>query len=222
LLVFENQKDEANDMSILETLGETNEKILDSITRHKTGANYTGEISDIKMYWTVSPEHMGESCAAFVKKYIRSVNKQISFEELATKVKSKKRIETQITVPQRNRIHGMEIPKEGGVLIEYYIKHSAEKRGGDKLTMNSSLKTVICQVFPDKLAPRRLSGRFRQIDMVFSFLGVNARMVSSVWFNGFISKIIVEEGKRFAEEFFAEIGEDPLAIMESSLTPLAG
>jgi hypothetical protein len=83
--------------------------------------------------------------------------------------------------------------------------------------MNSSLKSVLCQIFPDDLAPRRLSGRFRQIDMIFSFIGINARMVTSVWFSGFISKIIVEEGKKFAEEFFDEIGEDPLSILESSL-----
>jgi hypothetical protein len=115
----------------------------------------------------------------------------------------------------------MELPREGGILIEYYIKHSAGKRGGDKLTMNSSLKTIICQIIPDELAPRRLSGRFRQVDMIFSFIGINARMVSSVWFSGFTAKIIVEEGKKFAEEFFKEIGEDPTTIIESSLTPLA-
>jgi hypothetical protein len=74
----------------------------------------------------------------------------------------------------------MEIPREGGILVEYYIKHSSGKRSGDKLTMNSSLKTIIAQVFPDDLSPRRLEGRFKQIDMVFSFLGINARMVSSV------------------------------------------
>jgi hypothetical protein len=221
LLVFENQKDESNDLSLLSILGETNERILDSIARHKSSANSTGEVIDIKMYWTIPPEHMSESCATFVKKYIREINKQIAFEENATKIKSKKRIETQVSVPQRDRINGMEIPKEGGILIEYYIKHSAGKRGGDKLTMNSSLKTVICQVYSNELAPKRLSGRFRQIDMIFSFLGINARMVSSVWFSGFISKIIFEEGKRFAEEFFQEIEEDPMQILESSLTPLA-
>jgi hypothetical protein len=47
-------------------------------------------------------------------------------------------------------------------------------------------------------------------------------MVSSVWFSGFISKIIFEEGKRFAEEFFKEIDENPEGISEQSLTPLAG
>jgi hypothetical protein len=222
LLVFENQKDEENDLSLLSILGETNEKVLDSISRHKANAHLTGEIIDIKMYWSVPPELMGESCATFVKKYIRSLNKQISFEETATKIKSKKRIETQVSVPQLDRIHGMEIPREGGILIEYYIKHSSSKRSGDKLTMNSSLKTIVCQVFPDELSPRRLQGRFRQIDMVFSFLGINARMVSSVWFSGFISKIIVEEGKRFADEFFKEIGEDPMNISQSALALLPG
>jgi hypothetical protein len=165
---------------------------------------------------------MSESCSAFVKKYIRSINKQIHFEENSSKVESRKRIETQVSIPIRDRINGMELPREGGILVEYYIKHSASKRGGDKLTMNSSLKTIICQVFPDDLAPRRLNGRFKQIDMIFSFIGINARQVSSVWFTGYISKIIAEEGKRFADEFFKEIEENPTTILESSLVSLEG
>jgi hypothetical protein len=222
LLVFEDQKDAGSDAAILALLGDANEKVLDSISRHKSSADYTGEIIDIKVYWTVPPEHMSESCAAFVRKYIRSINKQINFEENAAKAGSRKRIETQVTVPNRDRINGMEMPKEGGILVEYYIKHSAGKRGGDKVTMNSSLKTVICQVIPDELAPRRLNGRFKQIDMIFSFIGINARQVTSVWFSGFTAKIIVEEGKRFAEEFFNEMGENPANILESSLVPLEG
>jgi hypothetical protein len=57
--------------------------------------------------------------------------------------------------------------------------------------------------------------------MIFSFLGINARMVTSVWYSGFISKIIIEEGKRFADDFFNEIGENPVNILESSLVPLS-
>jgi hypothetical protein len=221
LILFEDQKDEGGDLSLLSILGESNEDVLNSISRHKYAAGSTGEVIDIKVYWTVDPEYMSESCSNFVKKYIREINKQVAFEENASKVGSKKKVETKVTVPQRDRINGMEIPKDGGILIEFYVKHSAAKRGGDKVTMNSSLKSVTCQVFPDELAPRRLEGRFRQIDMIFSFMGINARMVTSVWFSGFISKIIVEEGKRFADEFFKEIGEDPVNILESSLVPLA-
>jgi hypothetical protein len=222
LLVFEDQKDTNSDTALLALLGEVNEKTLDAVSRHKASADFTGEIIDMKVYWTVNPDHMSESCATFVKKYMRSVNKQISFEEAATKVGSRKKIETQVTLPYRDRINGMEIPREGGILVEYYVKHSAGKRGGDKLTMNSSLKTIICQVIPDELAPRRLNGRFKQIDMIFSFIGINARQVSSVWFAGFTAKIIVEEGKKFAEEFFKELEIDPTSIMESSLVPLEG
>jgi hypothetical protein len=220
LLVFEDQKDNESDISLLSILGESNEKVLDSISRHKSTSDYTGEVIDIKMYWTVPPELMSESCAVFVKKYIRSLNKQIQFEEKVANTRSRKKIETQVSVPIRDRINGMELPRDGGILVEYFIKHSSGKRGGDKLTVNSSLKTIICQVFPDNLAPRRLQGRFRQIDMIFSFIGVNARMVSSVWFSGFTAKIIVEQGKKFAEEFFSELGEDPKSISESALVPL--
>jgi hypothetical protein len=220
LIVFEDQKDEGGDLSLLSILGESDAKALDSISRHRASSDYTGEIIDIKIYWSVPPEEMSESCSAFVKKYIRKINKEISFEENATKIKSKRNVATQVTTPQLDRIHGMEITRTGGILIEYYIKHSVGKRSGDKVTMNSSLKSILCQIFPDELAPRRLDGRFKQIDMIFSFIGINARMVTSVWFSGFVSKIVVEEGKKFAGEFFDEIGEDLVNILESSLEAL--
>jgi hypothetical protein len=221
LLVFEDQKDNDSDLSVLDIFGDTNEKILDDISRHKASAGYTGEIIDIKVYWTVSPEFMSESCALFVKKYIKKIKKQISFEESASKTNSNKNVEIMPSSPILDRINGMSIPRDGGILVEYFIKHSTSKRSGDKVTLNSSLKSVLCQIIPDDLAPRRLNGRFKQIDMIFSFIGINARQVTSIWFTGFISKIIVEEGEKFAGEFFAEIGEDPYSINESSLTPLA-
>jgi hypothetical protein len=220
LLVFEDQKDSSTDTSIFNIFGETDEKILDTISRHKSSAHATGEIIDIKMYWTVSPDQMSDSCSAFVNKYIRKIKKDISFEENTTKTKSKKIVETQVTTPVLDRINGMEMPRDGGILVEYYIKHTDSKRSGDKVTLNSSLKSILCQIIPDDLAPRRLNGRFKQIDMIFSFIGINARQVTSIWFTGYISKILFEEGKNFAKQFFDEIGEDPASIVESNLVSI--
>jgi hypothetical protein len=223
LLVYENQKSADSDISLLTLLGDADEKTLDAISRHRASAHYTGEIIDIKMYWSIPPENMSESCREFIKKYIRQINKQISFEEKASGVKNeRKRLEIQPTKPQWDRINGMEIPKDGGIIIEYYIRHKAGKRSGDKLTLNSSLKTVICQVIPDDLAPHILSGPFKEIDMIFSFIGINARQVTSVWFNGYLGKIIYTEGKRIGKKFFEDLGEDIDSIAESSLAPLPG
>jgi hypothetical protein len=165
---------------------------------------------------------MSESTAGYVKKYIRRINKQIEGEESKSGTGSKRRIETQITTPYRNRINGVEVPKEGGIVVEFFIKHAQGKRGGDKLTLNSSLKTVISQIIPQELTPKRLNGRFKDVDMVFSFMGINARQVTSVWYNGFLGKIIFEEGKRFAEEFFKELKIDPEHIAEGELSKLEG
>jgi len=205
LILYEDFKDTDSDMSLLDLLGQSDDSVLDSISRHSSHSNATGHIIDIKIYWTVEPELMGESCKKFVKNYIKEKKARIEIEEQASGCKSRERFEIDKSKPYRDRINGAEVERDGGIVIEYFVSHSNGKIPGDKITVNSSLKSVITQVIPDELTPRRFNNRYDRIDCVFSFIGINARMVSSVWFNGYLGKILFEYGKRVADEFFEDM-----------------
>ena len=204
LLLYEDQKDPDADMSLLELLGSPDDSILDKLTRHKGEANYTGTVSDIKVYWTCDPDEMSESLRKFVKQYIKEKKAQIDYEEKQTGIPSASRHEIEVSTPygNGNAINGAMMPKEGGVLIEYYIRHDMNKRGGDKITVNSSLKSVITQVIPDEVVPKRVVDTdFKDIDVVFSLISVDNRMVTSIWHTGWLQKIVFEYSKRLAKEY---------------------
>lgn len=209
LLIYEDQKDSDADMSLLELLGTADDSMLNKLTRHKGEANYTGHITEIKVYWSCDPEKMSESARAFVKKYIAKVKKQINFEEKSSGVKSSKRSEIEVSEPSGagNSINGAMMPKDGGILVEYYIKHEANKRGGDKITVNSSLKSVITQVVDDDIMAKRCGANPKRdaIGVIFSLISVDNRMVTSIWHTGYLQKLLIEYPKRIAEDFLKEI-----------------
>lgn len=212
LMIYENSENKDDDMALLELLGDADESVLDKIARHKASANYTGVIKDIKIYWSVDPDQMGESTRKFVKQYISKIKKDISSEEAATGKPSDKRRIIEVSKPSgpmKDRINGVVLPKEGGILIEYFIEHTADKRPGDKVSCHSSLKTVINKVMEKEECAYRINqkSKFNVIDFIQSSAGVMKRMVTSIYLTGFTNKILFERGKEIASDFLEEIGE---------------
>ena len=167
-----------------------------------------GTISDIRVYWTVPYEKMSKTVAKFVKNYVSKINKEIKDEETFTGKTSEKRKLIEITKVDisRNRINGAEVDRDGGIVIEYFISHDDTMSTGDKITLNSSLKTVNAFVVPREQEPYTETGS--RIDGIFSLLSIGARMVNSVWYNGWIGMILYKFSKRWAKNFLKEIGED--------------
>ena len=181
---------------------------IDSLSQmiHQTPkANHTGEIVDIKIYWTVPIENMSPSVAKLVNDYIRKIKKDIIDEEKFSKTISDKRKYINVCNVERNMINGMAIdPKEGGVLIEYFISHDDTMSVGDKVSLHGALKTVDSTVVPKELEPYRENGK---LDGIFSLISINARMINSVWVTGSIGKILHDFSKDWANDFLKEIGE---------------
>lgn len=212
LMTFENSKDEDEDQALLNLLGDADESILDKISRHTASANHTGHIKDIKVYWSIEPQKMGETARKFIGQYINRIKKDIASEEAVTGKKSEKRLLIEVSKPSgpmKDRINGAIIPQEGGILIEFFITHTIAKRAGDKLTCSSSLKTVINEVFDKDHQPYRINNKSKYNDIHFiqSTVGVLNRMVSEAFLTGFQAKLVFERGKDIATEFMEEIGE---------------
>lgn len=209
LMYYEDAKDSDADMALLKYLGDIDEDTLNEVSRHAAEANYSGVIHDMKVYWTLDPELMGESVKKFVKQYINKIKAEIKEEEAATGVTSKRRKEIQVSVPLgvfKDRLNGILVPKEGCVIIEYYIEHVADRRPGDKVALMPALKTVINKVMDKDECAYRLNSKskFNTIDFIQSTVGVLNRMCCSTFLNGYLSKIMFERGKEIANEFLEE------------------
>jgi DNA-directed RNA polymerase beta subunit len=167
--------------------------------RHTADATHSGRITDIKVYWIGDPNIMSESCKAFVQSYRQKLLRLIKKEEAVTKKKSLRRVELEVSKPYRNRINGVEIP-EGGILVEYFIGDEHSLVSGDKVSFNSSLKSIVSEVIPKEEEPYRFTGDGK-VDAIFSLLSINNRMVSSVYLNGYLAKVLVDRGTEIAKEY---------------------
>ena len=211
LISYEDAKDADADMALLDQLGSVDESVLDTIARHSASANYTGVIHDIKLYWTIDPDLMGESAKKFVKNYIKKIGEEVKQEEALTGTISKRRTEMQITKPlntMKDRINGALVnSKTGSIVIEFFIEHQEDRHPGDKSALMPALKSVVNYVMPKEKCAYRVNpnSKFNTIDYVQSTIGVLARMTCSQFLTGYLSKALFERGKQIADEFFKEL-----------------
>ena len=202
----EDQSDEEDSMYKM-LFDSLDKDVLSKMIHQTPKAPISGVISDIKVYWTVPVSNLSKTLAKFVREYIAKINKEIVEEEAFTNKPSEKRICVNVTKIQNSngRLNGCEVDPDGGVVIEYYISNADTMSTGDKVSLNSALKTVTSQIIPRDLEPYTESGK--RIDGIFSLVSVDARMINSVWYTGWLGKIIYDFSKRFATNFLNEIGE---------------
>lgn len=176
---------------------------------HKTPkANLTGVIKDMKVYWTCPIDKMSPTVAKFVNEYIKTHKREIIDEEKFTGKTSEKRKTIEVTTVNKDktdpRINGALVGLEG-IVIEYYIGHEDQMGTGDKIALNSSLKTINSTVVPKGKEPYTESGN--KLDGIFSWISINARMIKSIWYQ-FLGTILYKFTKKTARDFLKEIGED--------------
>lgn len=205
---FEEEQDDDDD-SLFKLLTENLDPNVVSQMIHQTPKSpLTGTITDIKVYWTVPVKQMSKSIAKFVNEYCTKIKKEIIEEESFTGEKSNKRQLVEVTTLDNlitGRINGVEVNNDGGIVIEYYISNDDTMSTGDKIALNSSLKSIDSYVVEKNLEPYTESGQ--KLDGLFSLISINARMVNSIWYNGWIGKILYTISKRWAKNFLQEIGE---------------
>lgn len=211
---FDAEDELLNDMASIFT-----ESQLDLMVHQTPKAKHNGIITDMKVYWTCPIEKMSPSIATFVKEYIvRHKKRIITNKNYTGKVTEEASIiETSKLPLGKNRINGAEVDPAGGIVIEYFISENNIMGAGDKISLNSSLKTVNADIVEKDLEPFTESG-FR-VDGIFSWISQNARMVNSIWYNGFIGKILYVFSKRMANNFLKEIGYENIPELDRRKLP---
>jgi hypothetical protein len=97
------------------------------------------------------------------------------------------------------RINGAIISQDGGILIEYYIRHELGHGVGDKLTFNSNIKSVVASVLPKGMEPITDDGVV--LDGVMGSISLLARMCYSPLLSGVLGHVFVETSKSIANEY---------------------
>lgn len=204
---FEEDQDSEESNIFDELFSELESSQLSQMIHQTPKANLTGTIKDMRIYWTCPISEMSKTVAKLVKEYISRIKKEIMEEEQFSNRPSPKRNLIEITKvdPMRNSINGKLIDHKRGILIEYYTSQDDEMSIGDKISLNSSLKTITAHVVEKDREPYTESGV--KLDGIFSWISSQARMVNSWIVNGFLGKILYDFSKRWARDFLKEIGE---------------
>jgi hypothetical protein len=199
LMTFEDARDPNEQTSqILEAMGDVNED-ASNLLSYQPKAPETGTIVDIDIYWSVPLDQLSNTCRKIINDYIKRIKEKIIYIEENTKKPAKElRYKLERSVPDKNRIHGCVIPEEGGIVIEYFIEHKDSVAVGWKLSTFPALKSVVAQVAPPNLTPYSESG---PLDLVAGNVSIAARQISSIYYCGFIGKILHDMSYNIAKEY---------------------
>ena len=207
---FEEEQDDSEDDIIKMLYGEIDGDTMAEMIHQTPKAPTSGTIKEMRVYWSCPVEKMSKTAAKFVNAYISKIKKEILVEEKFTGKVSEKRkliqpIDKNNYTSGEPRINGVIIDPNGSILIEYFISNENGMGVGDKIALNSSLKSVVGTVIETGLEPYTESGL--KLDGLFSWISVNARMIVSIWYQ-FIGTILYKKSKKIAADFLTEIGEE--------------
>jgi len=201
LITFEDSEDDYTS-ELLASLGDVDQSILDS-AKQMPKSNATGEIVDIKVYFTVPLEELTDSLYKFIKEWEKSIKKKIAYNKLngvstvsmENMLKPTKPTQTGTT----SRINGAVVNNDGAVLVEYFISHKTPMGVGDKSTCFANLKNIVAQVIPKGQEPITEDGVV--LDGCISIFSITNRMCYAILMYGTMAHCLVERSKQIAKEY---------------------
>ena len=126
------------------------EEELKQITHETVDSKYSGEITDVEIFYNCPFEELSPSLQELIKKYKNS---------LADRAKAVEGITTgSVHVPplrqvSNKKIGKAEFPPDGGVIINIYVEYIDVLGMGDKITYSTALKGVVSRVLSNSEAP---------------------------------------------------------------------
>lgn len=213
LIVFDNHNGDEEVAKFLEeyskALGENNlqESLVESNST-TLKATDSGEILDIKMYYTVDISELSPSLQKIVKDYNKKIEKKDKFldkyknptdnnfykcGQLLTETAEK-------STTQYGKVKGEEVGD--GILIEFYIKHKDIIKKGDKTTNFCALKGVVSHVIEEGQEPWSEFRPEEEVSAFVSPLSILARKTPSVYTNLFGNKVLIELKRKVIKDYF--------------------
>lgn len=171
-------------------------------------ASDSGEILDIKIYYTVDISELSPSLQKLVKAYNQKVNKKDKFLEKYKNEGDNKYYKcgqlltetAEKSDTKYGKIKGEEVGD--GVLIEIYIKHKDIIKKGDKTTNFCALKGVVSHVIEEGQEPWSEFRPDEEVSAFISPLSILARKTPSIYTNLFGNKVLIELKRKVIKDYF--------------------
>jgi hypothetical protein len=177
----------------LSILQDDEDSIFDDIKYSSYKADHPGIISDIQVFYT--SDEMTDS----IKKFITTVTKNTRKRERLTKdAENAKNYSTQL-VPVDTKIKGITV-SEQDVLIVYYITTDTNTSLGDKVVLDSSLKSVAADITNSTLETE--DGE--KIDIIFGGKSIFNRIILSPLRVGILDNILEKAERNITDLYFEQ------------------
>lgn len=171
-------------------------ELLSQLSRNAPKAKHTGDICKIKVFYGCPLSEMSRSMKSFVTKHTKKERDQSKFAEKSPKAHH---FTPPAVLPEGSKLSGAQIDKDT-VVIKYYIKSRQPAFAGDKIVVDSSLKSVISHVFTKN--PVTESGII--IDVKFPGISVQHRIITSPFGVGINERNLIALEKEIIDIFFDE------------------
>lgn len=196
LLVFE--QEDAEDLSGVGVDAKALE-YLENLNRTAPKAKVNGQIVDITVMHACELSEMSRSIRKMVTEYMTDKN---AIGQYAEDAANNYQYPKTGKVPAGSKYKGVYIT-EDTVVIRYYIREYFDQSNGDKIVLDSSLKTITCLVMDNP--PVTESGQ--EIDATFSVLSISKRIVNSPIITGISENILATLEKKVLSEYFGDGGK---------------
>lgn len=213
LIVYDNHNGDEEVAKFLEeyskALGENDmQQALVESNSTTLKATDSGEILDIKMYYTVDISELSPSIQKIVKAYNQKIDKKDKFldkykNEGDNKFYKCGQLLTETSEKSETfygKVKGEEVGD--GILIEIYIKHRDIIKKGDKITNFCALKGVVSHVIEEGQEPWSEFRPDEEVSAFISPLSILARKTPSIYTNLFGNKVLIELKRKLIKDYF--------------------
>ena len=200
LIQFDTSYEDNSLNTLLANLSTDEQESLLEGSRNDIHSKYSGVIEDIKIYSTVELEEMSPSLRKIVSAYYNQINRKKRLLEQYDPDSKDSIVKCGILLNETTKkiepnkfgvIKGQKI-EEGGVMIEFYIKHSEPLEIGSKIANFTALKNTIGEIIPAGYEPWSSFRPEEEVSTIIASNSILKRMTPSILLTALGNKCIIE------------------------------
>jgi hypothetical protein len=200
LIQFDTSYEDNSLNTLLANLSTDEQESLLEGSRNDIHSKYSGVIEDIKIYSTVELEEMSPSIRKIVSAYYNQINRKKRLLEQYDPDSKDSIVKCGILLNETTKkiepnkfgvIKGQKI-EEGGVMIEFYIKHSEPLEIGSKIANFTALKNTIGEIIPAGYEPWSSFRPEEEVSTIIASNSILKRMTPSILLTALGNKCIIE------------------------------
>ena len=190
LMIFQNAFEEKDANELLKSITDDELDAVSDLGRIHVRSKITGVVQDVKIFRTCELDQLSPSLKKLVSDHEASIKKDIN--QLKKYKVPEDAIKGNLDPNYKLSPTGRIKDTIDGVKIVFYIKATDKYGIGDKLIYGIGLKGVCSDMIATEDAPYTDLHPNCEVSGILTTAGMNARMVTSVIFNGLLNKVLIE------------------------------